>query len=75
MGTSPGDDDEGRLEHAGRMADDWVGVARGERSARWGGGRFRNVGADRGCMLMLASLTALPLMACGIAIRVTARRR
>lgn len=57
--TSPGDDPT-----PGEMIDDWVGVARGTRSARWRGGRFRNPGAQKGCgstamvVLVLISATA-----------------
>lgn len=45
--TSPGDE-EGAFERAGDMAQDWADVARGRRGAMWGGGRFRNPGAN-GC--------------------------
>jgi hypothetical protein len=55
--TSPGDDEP----TAGGRLDDWVGVAKGERSARWSRGRFRNAGAQ-GCSTLVA-LALLSLVA------------
>ena len=54
--TSDGDDPT-----FGERVDDWAGVARGDRSAQWRNGRFRNPGA-RGCgssaLLMLVAVVS-----------------